>query len=282
MYQCGLLLLDTAHFGEPRTLPQPPGIFSNRGFLALRVDFNRPIAQVPGPPRQPQLAAVPHGEGPVPDALHKPPHDITPGDALLFRCHGKFYCLVVAHPFQLIPAVVFRWALRISLSLAVLLFGILLWQGAPLRNEASPLGIVSLELAGTPERAARILESWQLRAAAPAGPGEQQAAIQQPSHSAAEAAFRSLLLGFPFLLSYALGLSLASLRAGGRLGVAFAWLIWLAALLDAVENTLLLRLMSEGAHSPLPEFAFVCAAAKFLLVIATLAHLGRKVASGNL
>lgn len=177
------------------------------------------------------------------------------------------------------PAGVFRWALRISLALAALLSAILLWQGAPLRNEAAPLGIVSFELAGTPERAARILESWQLRAAAPAGPGEQQAAIQQPVPPAAEAAFRSLLLGFPFLLSYALGLSLASLRLGGRWGVAFAWLIWLAALLDAVENTLLLRLMSEGPHAPLPEFAFVCAVAKFLLVLATLGHLARKAMS---
>jgi hypothetical protein len=87
----------------------------------------------------------------------------------------------------------------------------------------------------------------------------------------------SLILDFPFLVSYGLLLIGASAAVGNRclrarrhrlasLAGPVAWGALLAALLDAVENTSLLLILDGNTGSPWPELAYVCALGKFTLV----------------
>jgi hypothetical protein len=117
-------------------------------------------------------------------------------------------------------------------------------------------GIIPFELAGTPERAARIMEKW----------GEE----------GRSAARRSLLLDYPFLVSYS-GFQLAAceaaseaLRSSGVTPLAEAGRVIAPAQIaagafDAVENTALLGLLA-GQSDRLPAVARAAARAKFALL----------------
>ncbi len=139
---------------------------------------------------------------------------------------------------------------------AAVLLAIMVRLDRPLRTKAAPLGIVSFELAGSPEAARRIITSW-----GPAG-----------RHSAA----LSLWVDYAFLISYALvlsalctGVARAWPSAGSRvrrMGFILAGCQWMAALLDLVENILLQQILS-GAAAPLaPLAARWCALTKFSLI----------------
>jgi hypothetical protein len=183
---------------------------------------------------------------------------------------------VIAHPFQLIPPAVQRWAVRVSLALTIVLAAYMTWLGWPLMNDTAPQGLISLTLARTPVRANQILQSWQ---AVPDSPAldSLHSFVKPGPPSKTDAAFRTVLVDYGFLLSYAILISIASLWAGGIWGIAFAWLIWVSALFDAVENTLLLRILTEGAHSPLPENIFACSIANLGIAFAALLNLARKL-----
>ena len=119
-------------------------------------------------------------------------------------------------------------------------------------------GIIPFELAGSPERSRRIMETW--------GADGQRAARL------------SLLLDYPFLVSYsgaqvalcaAASDALASrgagpLAAGGRL-IAPAQIA--AGAFDAVENAALLAILA-GRDGRLPALARGCARAKFAILYA--------------
>jgi hypothetical protein len=116
-------------------------------------------------------------------------------------------------------------------------------------------GIIPFELAGTPEKANRILETW----------GEEGSA----------AARKSLILDFPFPATYALLQSIACTAASDRLrdgdrpgladaGAALAWAQLAAAIFDYVENTALLFVLG-GRDGQLPALARRAALIKFAL-----------------
>jgi hypothetical protein len=123
-------------------------------------------------------------------------------------------------------------------------------------GEPAPFNIVHFELAGTPEQALRITESW--------------------GASGRAAAFGQTVVDYLFLLSYpnaiALGILAVLMNTRNRTvwmaGRNLAWLQWLAGALDAVENLALLGILKGHVVSPLPEIAWWCAAPKFLIVIA--------------
>lgn len=129
-------------------------------------------------------------------------------------------------------------------------------------TDAAPSGIVSFELAGSPEKAAQIIVSWDQRAQLYAAFG----------------------LGFDylFMLTYATTISLAclwardALREYGRplalLGALFAGGLWLAAAFDAIENLALSVLLLEAVRSPFPEIARWCAIFKFTLIFLGLIY----------
>ncbi len=135
--------------------------------------------------------------------------------------------------------------------------------GRPLKTDVAPSGIVSLEFAGKLARAQSIIESW--------GPGGQ--------------VYAGLNLGldYLFLVTYAnsigLGCVLAarSLSQRARLlssvGMFLAWLLFVAALLDAIENYALIRLLLGSQQELWPAVARWCAAPKFSIVALGLLYI---------
>lgn len=144
----------------------------------------------------------------------------------------------------------------ILLFLTLFIMVILNLTGAPLRTDEAPAGIISYELARTEETAAAILNSW-----------DNQAKII--------AAFN---LGFDYLwmifysTTIALGLvwTAEAFHLKGPFLTALnvlAWGQWLAALLDALENTALLTMLFNQPAAPWPLIAYWSAVVKFTLVI---------------
>jgi len=144
----------------------------------------------------------------------------------------------------------------------ILLMVLLNIVGLPLETEAAPLGIITYEFAGTVERAGEILNSW--------------------NHNAQLHAAFSLGLDFLFILLYSTTIGMACVWAGQVLardrwplvGVAvpLAWGLWLAAILDAVENFSLIKVLYGPIASPWPAVARICAMIKFGLVFIGLIY----------
>jgi hypothetical protein len=124
-----------------------------------------------------------------------------------------------------------------------------------MRRTGGP-GIIPFELAGTPERSRKIIETW--------GPSGQAAARV------------SLLLDYPFLLTYS-GLQLDGCRSASRrlrragataladAGRVIAPLQLAAGAFDAAENTTLLAILA-GRDGRLPGLARFFASVKFALL----------------
>jgi hypothetical protein len=125
--------------------------------------------------------------------------------------------------------------------------------GRPLQTAVAPGGILSFEFAATPGRAAAIVASWDRQTQVLAG----------------------LNLGLDFLYPplYAAAVSLSCLAAANhyppslrRLGSWLATAVWIAALLDYVENIALIQLLF-GAAGPLwAPLAAACAGLKFAIL----------------
>jgi hypothetical protein len=129
--------------------------------------------------------------------------------------------------------------------------------GSPLQTEAAPAGIVSFEFAGDLSTAQAMIDSWGTQGLAQAG--------------------LSLGLDYLFLVAYsatiALGCSIVSrnlhsrfavlIRLGRVLGLAQ----FLAALLDALENYALIRILLGSENAIWPQVAYWNAGPKFLIVL---------------
>ena len=163
----------------------------------------------------------------------------------------------MSHPLDFIPSAAQKKVFFALLTLTLGLFGVFRYLDAPLRVPDAPNGIVSYELAGTPERTDSIIQAWDARAQLFAAFG--------------------LGLDYLFMPAYALTLSLGVLMAlrkqGGwfaKLGAFVGWGALLAGLFDAVENIALWRLLSGTATPLCPRVAAVAATVKFLLIIISL------------
>ena len=147
-------------------------------------------------------------------------------------------------------------ALVVAALAAAVLLAIMMRLDRPLRTPAAPLGIISFELAGSPEAARQIVTSW--------GPAARRSAAL------------SLWLDYAFLISYALVLSLLCTGVARawpstghrvrRMGFILAGGQWLAALLDLVENILLQQILAGALAPLLPLAARWCALVKFSLI----------------
>ncbi|HRJ44190.1 MAG: hypothetical protein KJZ86_14695 [Caldilineaceae bacterium] len=141
--------------------------------------------------------------------------------------------------------------------ISLLLTAVVAWlMAAPLTTEHAPFGIVSLELARYPEVAQRVIGSWS---------------ADQQAQAAAGVGW-----DFVWLLCYSTSLSLACVWAAEKLGrfdfalkigYFLAWLCWLAALLDGVENIALLRMLGGDTGPPWPALSYWAALVKFDIVI---------------
>lgn len=149
-----------------------------------------------------------------------------------------------------------KWVFWPLLGTTLFLLVLLNQVGAPLTTPKSPYGIISYEFAGIPENAAAILNSWD-------------------ANSQLRAAF-SLGLDFLFLVLYSTTIGIACIWASEVLlknrwplagvGIPLAWGLWLAALLDTIENVALTHILFNTPNSPWPELAAICALIKFGLI----------------
>jgi hypothetical protein len=171
----------------------------------------------------------------------------------------------MTHPFEKIPARHRKrvywsmFAFTLFLSVTITLFGDDLREA--LDNSGQPVtphGIGSFELVHNAAEADRILHFWGTT-------GKMSAALN---------------LGFDylFIVAYANTLALGCvwvaclLRERGfrRLaaaGIFFAWLQWLAGILDCVENAALIRILFHGPTDTLALISRWCAIPKFTLAL---------------
>ena len=126
----------------------------------------------------------------------------------------------------------------------------------PLITPAAPYGIVSYELAGTPEKSQEILDSWDETAQM-------------------HAAF-SLGFDYLYMVLYSTTIALACIWgaallqnhgwSGAWLGLMLAWGQWLAAIFDGTENLALSLILFGGPAAPWPQVAQVAAIIKFGII----------------
>jgi len=166
----------------------------------------------------------------------------------------------ISHPLDNLPhRTHWFWAL---LALSLLIILTMNFVGLPLNTPAAPSGIVSFEVAATPQNAQAMLDSWG-------------------SQGLARAAFIQGL-DFLFPATYSTMLTLACLMASStlagagwplaRLGRPLAWAQWIAALFDYIENISLVVLIFGPVAAPWPQIAAVCALIKFALLTIGIAY----------
>lgn len=162
-------------------------------------------------------------------------------------------------PLGFIPASKRLLLFWLFLALTLVFFAVFNWLDQPLRTTAAPLGIVSFELAGSPEAANAALASWD--------------------ESARLAAAFGLGFDFLFMPVYATALSLGLLITADRLrgawsglAKALGWGAYAAVAFDAAENIALFHILLNGPIFPMPQVAFWCASIKFTLLFAGLVY----------
>jgi hypothetical protein len=168
------------------------------------------------------------------------------------------------HPLEFIPARVRKSRFLAFLVWTLVLFALMQVLNRPLVTDAAPSGIVSFELAGTPEHAFQIMVSWS------------HAASDRPLINAIKPLlYAAFGLGFDYLFmpSYAIAIALGVLLASGRhkgwftvLGMWIGWGSLAAALFDATENLALWKILLGEFESAWPSVAAVCATIKFGLI----------------
>lgn len=170
----------------------------------------------------------------------------------------------VPHPFRWLTESGQSRAFGVTAILALLTMASLQVLDVPLRTAPAPSGIISYQFARDLEGARRILTSWGPQARVYAG--------------------LNLGLDYLYMVAYACALGLGCVLVARRLGrwsgsltalgVALSWGQWLAALLDAVENYALIRLLLGSERALWPALAYGCALPKFLLVGAGILFIG--------
>jgi len=187
-----------------------------------------------------------------------------------------FICLLyeyarMRHPLQSAPHEYRKRFFFTFLTLALVLFVVFGVLDAPLKNEVAPKGIVSLELAGTPQMARAITDSWKqvslLLSATADRPNPDIVNIPYVF-----AAF-GLGLDYLFMPVYALALGFGTLLASQKhtgwmhsLSVMAGYGAFVAALFDAVENYALFQVLLGRVDSNFPAIAAMCAIIKFGLI----------------
>lgn len=163
------------------------------------------------------------------------------------------------HPLaQIEPSLLGSLTIRLG-ALLVFATALMMFVDVPLQGDSSPRGIISFELAGTPQQALRILLEWK-------------------SRDALGHARLSLIVDFVYLLIYGLFFSSLALWAGARLGdekwsMRAAWAATVAAAFDVLENSVLLYELNRfTSPSPYPQVAASFALTKFALVLASAVY----------
>ncbi|MBI1319690.1 MAG: hypothetical protein GC168_12190 [Candidatus Hydrogenedens sp.] len=172
----------------------------------------------------------------------------------------------MTHPAELLGAPARRrlyWFLFVATFAWI---GVMQYLAKDFASIAGPKGetydIVAFELAHTSERAAAILAVW--------------------GDSGTAAALVQTYADYVFLILYSSLIAMGILavvsglpeKSGWlRTGRTLAWLQWVAALCDGIENAAMIVSMKSGPVVPLPQVAYYFAAVKFGIIIAGLLFL---------
>ncbi len=165
---------------------------------------------------------------------------------------------MVNHPLEFLPSSPRKPLFRAFLLWTLGLFLLFQPLNRPLMTAAAPSGVISLQLAWTPEKAQSMLASWDANARL----------------------FAAFGLGFDylFMLIYGLALSLGTLLAAGRhpgrfarLGAWAGWGALLAALCDALENLGQFHELFNG-RVELAALVGALASVKFALIVFALMY----------
>ncbi|MCF7823334.1 MAG: hypothetical protein K9N35_04105 [Candidatus Marinimicrobia bacterium] len=132
--------------------------------------------------------------------------------------------------------------------------------GGPLKTDAAPGGIVTFEIIGTLEGSLDIINSWQGQSMTWAG--------------------INMGLDFLFIVLYSLTLAMACRLIADKFvhplikqsGIWLARAVFLAAMLDVIENIALIKLLTGSQSEFLPILARWCALPKFFLIILALIY----------
>jgi hypothetical protein len=167
------------------------------------------------------------------------------------------------HPFTWLPDAARAPALLALVVLTLAVGGLMLSNGRLKKHGSGPKGIVDFELVGTLDGARAILAGWGIQ-------GQLIAAL-------------NLGMDYLYLVAYSSAISLGVVLAAecitgrsafwGLVGIILAWAQFGAALLDAVENYALIRLLLGSDRAFWPPLARGCAIPKFAIVIAGLVYL---------
>ena len=163
----------------------------------------------------------------------------------------------IQHPFNWLSESHQNRAFILLFVLTLILLMCMNLIDAPLKTTVAPNGIISYELAGKLSLAQEMIQSW-------GAVGQIYAGL-------------SLGLDFLFLVSYSLFIAFGcilvtrSLSPPGRFlfnfGTLLAYAQFVAAILDAVENYALIRILLGSQNEILPIISFWCALPKFVIVI---------------
>ena len=171
--------------------------------------------------------------------------------------------MALRHPFEWISLSAQKRAFWVLFVVTIVVMATLQVLDTPLKNEVAASGIVSFEFAGDLSHAQKMVESWGRKGRIAAGV--------------------SLGLDYLFLLTYAgsigMGCVLVARSVSKRarqlssVGVLLAWALLVAALLDAVENYALIRVLLGSNLAIWPKVAKWSAIPKFTIVAAGLAYI---------
>lgn len=176
------------------------------------------------------------------------------------------------HPFELLPS---RWRTRLLIPLVVASMALGTWltyRNAALMNPAAPAGLWSLAAARDGYGARQIIDAWELLRPAPPPVDSLEGIVQQYPPSPVDEAIALAELRFALIVFYATALSLACAwlaRPSGMplAGFSFSLAAWVAALLHAIENTVLLRmLLTRDPRDTEAVMASTCLAARAVLL----------------
>lgn len=177
----------------------------------------------------------------------------------------------MVHPLHSVPPAYRKRFFFTLLTLTVVLYFVFGILDAPLRTESAPNGIVSFELAGNPQTAREITDSWKQMSLLLSATADRP----NPYIVNTPYVFAAFGLGLDYLFMpvYALALAFGTLFAAHKhtgwihsLAVAAGYGAFAAVLFDAVENYALLRVLLGAVESSFPAIASFCAIVKFGLI----------------
>jgi hypothetical protein len=156
------------------------------------------------------------------------------------------------HPYSWLPQSLYSKLFKRILPFSLLVTVAMVTLHDSLKSATAPLGIVSLQMARTPQEVQTLLAHWT---------GNHQVVLQF-----------GLGLDYLYMVAYSLAISLACVLGGEKHSQLKTWAAWaswgaiVAGLLDAVENAACIIAITSAPTPLTTQLTYTCATIKFTLV----------------